>query len=1251
MAKKDKYSDYKKILDSYSKAQSTTSDSKSTTNSYKARLEAGGVDVNKATDDRNIIEKALNLKQDQNILFDLFELLNRPQQAVFNAWKAGQEGGDTLGAAWKGLSGQNEVKFKEILKNYGMEEDPNKFDLTDVAGFAGDVLLDPMNLIPVAGFGKFNDALEAGESLTKAAKNLKTGSDVVMGGIAKGLKGTAKLADKGIEKALAKSDEVAGVLDSAGNVVKFKYTNPNANRAADLVKVALGTGENVTEDVIGRLENYKQLKNDISRLFTVSKNHLRAILAQRNQDTLQESARLKNISLTEQAEKAANEYAKAHNIDPEEFAKDIALFHGATMPREFLDIDIWNSAKEGGLDANDDVLEALNRIIKRDIPEDVLAKDGERILPKVNEQGKIVLGEDILNGKYDIKPLSKERVVDTFEQLQKAISNKDMTSAGELASILRDNITVVNPSYTPEQLDKIRNMVNTYSNDDSFRNLMDYIMGTSWKIEPLEFTDNIFNDIPNYINDKNKLMANNMLDYTSPLQELNDILRPARRAGENVASKGVKPGLIDRLNQNIDDIMGSGLAEKYDPLSNVGYMPNTLTDEAAKINDEFNVMFNGKTPSKGNVNLLKPRKKFGSAAEINNEWRDIINSLDNETLPAKVLAFKKSNADFMEENYFKAIKNRYLTNNGITKVVKDANMANQVLLGQTFGDIEAIKKLHNDLENATVIGDVNEIKDLTKKLNDLEEASGIKLLTKDNKIVPKGFKQIKKNDFIARLKKYNLMNKQVGIDSGMNGLIKSLETFKGQVAIDENILNMFDIISNRDNYTGLSGLYGKYMNMFKKWKTVSPTYILNNLLGNSSNLMLGGVSYADQAKYGATVVDILTNGEKNYLARLSGQKLSANANRIADLWDTYRKMGFDQSALKLQELPDEFRELFKQGRKLKGREWLNALPYVNNLANIQMDNAARLTIMLKAMDDPGFIKRLGVDNIRDAIARIMFDPEMLTSFEQNTVKKFIPFYTYAKNNLIYHITNMGQNGKKYSQLMKSMKGLQDLATNDNSENMSDFLKEGLYIPIPGLDENGNYKMLRASLPYGQMLEFASNPLSELTSMLTPAAKLPLELVMNKDTFTGRDIESFPGELSKDFPNLTKKQVKLLGDLTGLDVPLKNVGRVATGIGEGLGSDQNILSSIGRGLGNTVTMTNSVDDDALYRSYEEVDELQNLMKKYKQRGYTFATINELRQANKNKTVEGIDAIFNKYGISTNRNTKKSKYDELRDLLNK
>ena len=120
------------------------------TEGYKKRLEGSGIDVPKVTDKRNIVEKGLNLQEDQNLLFDLFEILERPQQAIFGGIKAQQEGGSFGEGMKAGITGNDITRFKEILHEMGVENSEG-FGIDDVLGFAGDVLLDPADLAIWAG--------------------------------------------------------------------------------------------------------------------------------------------------------------------------------------------------------------------------------------------------------------------------------------------------------------------------------------------------------------------------------------------------------------------------------------------------------------------------------------------------------------------------------------------------------------------------------------------------------------------------------------------------------------------------------------------------------------------------------------------------------------------------------------------------------------------------------------------------------------------------------------------------------------------------------------------------------------------------------------------------------------------------------------------------------------------------------------------------------------------------------------------
>ena len=78
--------DYKKIYEEQfgkSNSPSQLQKNQKSINNLKAQLTVGGVDPNEALDKRNFIEKKLNLTPNQNAIFDFFEILSRPQQALF----------------------------------------------------------------------------------------------------------------------------------------------------------------------------------------------------------------------------------------------------------------------------------------------------------------------------------------------------------------------------------------------------------------------------------------------------------------------------------------------------------------------------------------------------------------------------------------------------------------------------------------------------------------------------------------------------------------------------------------------------------------------------------------------------------------------------------------------------------------------------------------------------------------------------------------------------------------------------------------------------------------------------------------------------------------------------------------------------------------------------------------------------------------------------------------------------------------
>lgn len=674
---------------------------------------------------------------------------------------------------------------------------------------------------------------------------------------------------------------------------------------------------------------------------------------------------------------------------------------------------------------------------------------------------------------------------------------------------------------------------------------------------------------------------------------------------------------INNANKLLDEAFGTNFSRFN--ADNSAYLPHTLANkemvESAKNINE--------TILKGNTSLLSQRKRLGSMREINNLYKQ---SFKGPDVPKESLEYFKKYPKLFEENFNKAFANKYYDMTGLAKQNK---IVNDLLIEQTFNTNytrENIVDMQRRIKELTLSGNKKELEKLSKEYNTLIKDSSIKYLTEFDSSIPKGSTKLNSeqcNEIVNKLKK---IRQSVGSDdAGYNKLISIFSNNDGGIAINNDVLNLLQVTINQRQQSELLNAYDKMLNLFKSSKTLSFTNSLNNIVGNSTNLYLSGIGPMEQARLMPKALNVLNNGQNAYLKSLSGEVLTKKETELADIWKKFIDTGFgnEEIALDLQDLPDFMKDLIRNGKtnkKINAKDVVTFVPKLNMRANVYTDNLDRIIVLLKSMEDKSYLSRLGInganeiDNYRKAISKVMFDPSMMTDAEKTVMKRIIPFYTYAKNNLVFQIDNIGRNGSRYNRLLKGIRSLQRSATDDNEENLADYVKDNLYIPIPVLDKDGNYSLLKTQLPFSDLIELTDDPLSYLVNKSGPLIKSPIELALNKNTFNGLDIEKFPGEKSNDLPFLTKKQEKIIGDLTGLDVPAKTISKLVSG---------DPLS--------TVLMRGNVDKDKINRSYEEIDELNEIMKQYKQKGYEFSTINELKKANKNNTISGIQTIFDKYGI--------------------
>ena len=1165
-------------------------------NNLSTRMNAAGVDTSVAKDTRNAVEKFLGLPENQNFIFDAFELLNRPQQALFGAIDAAQRGEDIGEAAWSNFKGDKETNFKQILKNAGME-DQEGLDLTDVLGFAGDVLLDPLDLALIPVTGGANVAVQAADTagdVAKGAKAIDTVADIAKGanavdniadvarggikfksandlifeGLGKGVKGLAKMADTGIEKALTKADELAGIT----------YKTAGAKSAANLGKMV----EEGAEKTIGKLETYKDIKDQIARAFNTVSSIPKEVMdkvRKNNANSVRAANELK--PLYENLDNSITDYAAGVIQDKERLQKyidrgivslDDNIDDMAKKIAEQTDKDILNLKEKMNLNRETTIgniiKEARNGKLKYSDVGDEIVKKLNNIGDDVNKAGRgLNLTVDITDDGF-IK-LSKDwgKINPTKSQYNKIVKDYGQNFADEIAGLSLDSSKLGEKvtkkgNYTQADLDEFGKLMEMYDNDDAFKQLY-------------QQNDEIFNK------------ANNI----------------------------------------VDKYFGTNLSKEY--ADNAGYVRHAFNkDQFNKYKDLGFVDDYGNIQVKGNAKILGDRLYNMSAREANNMFKESISkNLDKlNDNQRKAVESLLSEDGIFSEGMTKSFGN-YLEN--IPKLAKDSNTLDTVLVDATFGNYKELKDIDKQISKARKAGDMSLVEKLTADKVDKLNNSNMKLLTNADSTIPRGFKQLSNKEVDALANKLNKMSSELGLKD-MEDVAKYIKNNGGKMAINKDILRLVEIGTDTKGSKGLVRLYDQYLNFFKRNKVLSPSFQINNLLGNTSNMYLAGISPTKQAQLFPEALNIMNKSDDLMRKAANGIELTSKEQKMLDIWNGFIDAGFGDpkslTALDLADMPDSLKAYFEGKKEFKNvKDFLvDGLPYLNNKMNNTMDTMARLATFIEGSRNTKFLDKLGVENAGEAVRKILFDPTDLTDFEKNVMKRIMPFYTFTKKNLAFQISNLSKNGSQYSKLIRGYDRLLDAATDDNSKNVSAWLKDNLYIPIPSIGKDGSYKVIRGSLPFGNLIDTLENPMSSFTNLASPLIKMPIELSNNMNSFTGQQIEKFPGELSKNIPGMTKRQEYLLGNLTGLDTPIKNISRAYQGIQETMQGEANPFKAIE----NAVTMEGNINTDEINRMYDQLERLENMMKQYKQRGYQFSTMNELKQANKNSSVDAIMAKLNK-----------------------
>lgn len=388
------------------------------------------------------------------------------------------------------------------------------------------------------------------------------------------------------------------------------------------------------------------------------------------------------------------------------------------------------------------------------------------------------------------------------------------------------------------------------------------------------------------------------------------------------------------------------------------------------------------------------------------------------------------------------------------------------------------------------------------------------------------------------------------------------EEIGGEYIVTKSVKTALDRYKKLTSDEGINGFLKSFDTLQSGWKRLalfSVPYHLRNDIGAKFNNWVGGMNLASLAKYSAQadkeVYQAVINGVESPMYReFREQGLGSSGLSAVE----FARRGEDPEVAirRTIEKRSEFDgtlpgRLKAEAKSLKNP--LNAFETSKDFGNF-VDQTNRYALYKWARE-----KGLTPEQAAAKVREVQFDYTRTTPLESEVFARIAPFYRWMRNNLPFQIRQFINDPRKYANINDTRINAQE-ATGVEEENVPEWMKESFAMPVYG-DGSGSGKFLGFNLPVGDLAKL-SDPLKLVMDSVTPLAKLPAELAMNRNFFYDKAIEKFEGQ-EKQF------QVPFGGPEFGVDATLAYVLEQLTG-------------QPGRALSGYLQRPESVDQDTQFR---------------------------------------------------------------------
>lgn len=330
---------------------------------------------------------------------------------------------------------------------------------------------------------------------------------------------------------------------------------------------------------------------------------------------------------------------------------------------------------------------------------------------------------------------------------------------------------------------------------------------------------------------------------------------------------------------------------------------------------------------------------------------------------------------------------------------------------------------------------------------------------------------------------------------------------------------------------------------------IFPAYHMRNLAGNVTLAQVAGVDLKTPLGMKAWAAGFGAISEARGEAALQGWADQLNAvygvtefspDKLRRLMKAENIMGIGVRDFDWENHGDEINAILKESfdkesKKKKLLRWIHpdyrkntAIKYGFDAAR-KIDDLGRATVFLHRLMTNSAATTDVTRAIREAVSHTktnMYDYSDLTAFESNVMKLLVPFYTFTAKNTPHMIGEFIRQPGKFQYLNRAYHGAWSGYDEElEPEDLPDFMQKDLRVPI-AKGKNGEYVMFtgRGWFPAAELMELAQmftekNGMAQyFISRVNPVFKTPLELAMNRNSFTGEEINE-PGRV-KDLWSVT-----------------------------------------------------------------------------------------------------------------------------------